>query len=94
MWPCDSHWKKVPGKALDQQVQISQLVWGEQVRGARNSHVASAARKKKQGHENQKGPGATGSWSYLLWLKIKDSFFPRVYTNHFLNKIWESENYK
>lgn len=54
-------------EALDQQVQILQLVWGEgesKVLGERKSHLANAAREKEQGRENQKGPGVTGSWSY------------------------------
>ena len=69
--------KNVPDKALDHQEQIPQLVWSERVLGARKSHVANAAREKEQGRENQKGPGATGSWSYSLLTKNKGCIFPK-----------------
>lgn len=39
-------------EALDQQVQIPQLIWGEgenKVLGARKSHVANAARERSKG---------------------------------------------
>lgn len=60
MWPCDLHRKKVQVLALDQQVQIPQLVWDEQVLRARNSHVASAARERSKDMRIRKALGPLG----------------------------------